>query len=103
MCLIRETNLQGSRVLQDRFEIPCHSLSFGHHDHGLLAECLMHIAYKIGNSSGVSGDVCVTFFDVPHGNKDAVIPNPLMEEESFCVCNCDNECLRGSTKTLFSK
>ncbi len=48
-----------------------------------------------GNTSGVSksssdwldytgfpGDVCVVFFTVPPGNKDAVVPNPLTKEES---------------------
>ncbi len=51
-----------------------HSLSLRRHAHGLLAERLMHIAHKIGNTSGVSklssdwlnytgfsGDVCVAF------------------------------------------
>ncbi len=55
----------------------------------------MHMAHKSGNTSGVSkfssdwlnytgfpGDVYVTFFNVPPGNKDAVMPNPLMKEES---------------------
>ncbi len=49
----------------------------------------MHMVHKIGNTSGVSksssdwlnytgfpGDVCVTFFNIPLGNKDAVAPNP---------------------------
>ncbi len=32
------------------------------------------------------------FFNVPPGNKDdAMMPNPLMEEENHCVHNCDDE------------
>ncbi len=55
-----------------------------------LAEHLIHMVHLFGNTSGVSksssdwldytgfpGDVCVTFFNVPPGNKDAVMPNPL--------------------------
>ncbi len=61
----------------------------------MLAKCLMHMAHKSGNTSGVSksssdwlnytgfpGDVCVAFFNVPPGNKDVVMPNPLTKEES---------------------
>ncbi len=66
----------------------------------------MHMAHLSGNTSGVSkslsdwldytgfpGDVCVcvTFFNVPPGNKDAVAPNPLAKDESCCVYNCDDE------------
>ncbi len=53
------------------------------------------MAHLAGNTSGVSksssdwlnytgfpGDVCVGFFNVPPGNKDAMAPNPLMKEES---------------------
>ncbi len=29
------------------------------------------------NYTGFPGDVCVAFFNVPPGNKDAVTPNPL--------------------------
>ncbi len=59
-----------------------------------MAERLMHVAHKSGNTSGVSklssdslntgipGDVCVTFFNVQPGNKDAVTSNPLTKEES---------------------
>ncbi len=41
------------------------------------------------NSTGFPGDVCVAFFNVPPGNKDAVMPNLLTEEESRRVINCD--------------
>jgi len=37
--------------------------------------------------TGFSGDVCVVFFNVPLGNKDAVAPNPLTKEESRRVYN----------------
>ncbi len=53
----------------------------------------MHMAHTSGNTSGVSksssdwldytgfpGDVCVAFFNVPPGNKDAVMPNPLTKD-----------------------
>ncbi len=72
----------------------------------------MHMAHFTGNASGVwksssewlnstefPGDVCVTFFTVPPGNKDAVVPNFLMEEQSCHVYSCDSEHL-GSTKCL---
>ncbi|ROL45707.1 hypothetical protein DPX16_17823 [Anabarilius grahami] len=72
----------------------------------------MHKAQKMGNTLGISkstssdwlnstgfpGDVCVTFFNGLPGNKDAVTPNPLMEEESLRVYNCVNEPESGSTK-----
>ncbi len=48
-------------------------------------------------------DVCVAFFNVPTGNKDAMAPNPLMEEQSRHVYNRDSECLTGSTKCLIFK
>ncbi len=73
----------------------------------------MHMAHLSGNTSGVSksssdwlnftgfpGDVCVAFFNVPPGNKDAVTPNPLTKEERCRVYKCDDERLSGSTKTL---
>ncbi len=50
------------------------------------------------NYTGFSVDVCVALFNVPLGNKDVVMPNPLMEEESLCVYYCDDERLSGSTK-----
>ncbi len=83
------------------------SLSLRRHAHGPLAERLMHMAHKIGNTSGVSksssdwlnytgfpGDVCVAFrletkmpwHQTPH------------KEESRRVYNCDDVRLSGSTK-----
>ncbi len=82
-----------------------------HHVHGQLAKRLMHMAHLSGNTSGVSkpssdwlnysgfpGDVCVAFYNVPPGNKDAVVPNPLTKEESCRVYKCDDERLLGLTK-----
>ncbi len=76
----------------------------------------MHMAHKNGNTSGVSksssewlnytgfpGDLCVAFFDVPPGDKDAVVSNPLTKKESRRVYNCDNERLSGPTKRWIFK
>ncbi len=92
------------------------SLSLRCHAHGPLAKRLMHMAHLSGKTSGVSKsstdwlnytgfprDVCVTFFNVPPGNKDAVAPNPLTKEESRRVYKCDDECLSGSTKRWIFK
>ncbi len=49
------------------------------------------------NYTGFPGDLCVVFFNVPPGNKDAVAPNPLTKEESCRVYNCDDKRLSGST------
>ncbi len=59
-----------------------------------LAKCLMHTTHLDGNTSGVSksssdwleytvflGDVCSAFFNIPPGNKNAVVPNPLKKEK----------------------
>ncbi len=91
------------------------SLSLRRHTHGTLAKRPMHMAHKSGNTSGVSksssdwlnytgfpGDVCVAFFNVPPGNKNAVTSNPLTKEESRRVYNCD-ERLSGSNKRWIFK
>ncbi len=83
---------------------------------GPLAKRLMHMVHLSGNTSGVSksssdwlnytgfpGDVCVAFFIVPPGNKDAVALNPLTKEESRRVYKCDDERLSGSTKRWIFK
>ncbi len=80
------------------------------------SELLMHMAHTIGNTSGVlkwssdwlkytgfPGDVCVVFCNVLPGNKDAVMPNSLIEEQSCCVHNCYDVRLSGSTKCWISK
>ncbi len=92
------------------------SYSLRHHAHGPLAKRLMHMAHLSGNTSGVSNsssdwldytgflvDVCVTLFNVPPGNKNAVVPNPLMKEESRRVYNGDGERLSESTKRWIFK
>ncbi len=76
----------------------------------------MHMAHLSGNTSGVSksssdwlsysgfsGDVCVAFFYVPSGNKDAVTPNPITKEESRRVYKCDDERLSGLNKRWIFK
>ncbi len=35
--------------------------------------------------------MCVVFFNIPPGNKDAVAPNSLAKEESRRVYKCDGE------------
>ncbi len=47
------------------------------------------------NYKGFPGDVCVLFFNVPPGNKDAVAPNSLVKEEIRRVYKCDGERLSG--------
>ncbi len=83
----------------------------------MLANHLMHMAHKSGNTSGVSkspsdwlnstgfpGDVCVALFNFPPRNKDAMAPNPLVKEKSHHVYNCDDRRLSGSIKNAgFSK
>ncbi len=74
------------------------------------------MAHLAGNTSGVSkslsdwlnytgfpGDVCVAFFNVPPGNKEAVSPNPLTKVESHQVYNCDDERLSGQLNAGVSK
>ncbi len=71
----------------------------------------MHMVHLSGNTSVVSksssdwlnytgfpGDVCLLFFNVPPGNKDAAASNPLTKEESRCVYKCDGERLSESTE-----
>ncbi len=77
---------------------------------------LMHMLHLSGDTSGMSksssdwlnhtgfpGDVCVSFFNVLPGNKDAVAPNLFSKEETRRVYKCDNKCLSGSTKCWISK
>ncbi len=76
----------------------------------------MHMVHLSGNTSGVSKsssdwlnytgfleDVCVAFFNVSAGNKEAVTPNPLAKEESFRVHKCEGERLSESTKRWIFK
>ncbi len=62
----------------------------------------MHIVHLFGNTSGVSksssdwlnytgfpGDVCVAFFNVSPGNKEAVTPNlPHERRKLLCLQMC---------------
>ncbi len=76
----------------------------------------MHMAHVSGNTSGVSkssldwlnytgflGDVCVAFFNIQPGKKDAVTPNPLTKEESRHVYKCDDKHVSGSKKCWIFK
>ncbi len=53
--------------------------------------------------TGFPGDVCVAFFNVLPGNKDAITPNSLTKEESHHVYKCDGERLSGSAKRWIFK
>ncbi len=53
------------------------------------------------NYTGFPGDVCVAFFNVPPGNKDAVTPNPFTEEEVFT--NVTANAYQGQLNAGFSK
>ncbi len=99
-----------SLIIPKVIHLPSPSLSLRRHAQGPLAKRLMHMAHLSGNTSGVSksasdwlnytgflGDVCVAFFNVPPGNKDAVAPNPLTKEESCRIYKCDDKRLSGST------
>ncbi len=55
------------------------------------------------NYTGFPGDVCVAFFNVPPGNKDAVTPNPLAKEESHRDYKYDDEHLSGRLNAGFLK
>ncbi len=76
----------------------------------------MHMAHKSENTSGVSksssdwlnytgfpGDVCVTFFNVMPGNKDAVTPNPLTKEESIVFTTVTMSAYQDQLNAGFSK
>ncbi len=43
------------------------------------------------DNTGFPGDVRVAFFNIPLGNKDVVVPNPLTKEESCRVYNCEDQ------------
>ncbi len=93
-----------------------HSLSLRWHAHGTLAKYLMHMAHKSGNTSGVSksssdwlnytgfpGDVCVAFFNVPPGNKDAVTPNPSRKKKAVVFTTVMTSAYHDQLKAGFSK
>ncbi len=74
----------------------------------------MHMVHLSGNTSGVSkslpdwldytgflGDVRVAFFNIPPGNKDAVMPNPLTKAVLFTTVTAN--AYQGELNTGFSK
>ncbi len=86
------------------------------HSHGPLAKRLMHMVHLSGNTSEVSksssdwlnyrgfpGDVCIAFFNVSPGNKDAMALNPLTKEEIRRVYSCDDERLSRPNKRWIFK
>ncbi len=94
------------------------SLSFKCHAHRPVAKRLMHMAHLSVNTLGVSksssdwlnstgflGDVCVAFFNVPPGNKDAVTPNPPPRKKKSIgiVYNRDDKCSSWSNKRWILK
>ncbi len=93
-----DSNFNGIQCKRRLIMYLCHarcSLSLRRHAHRPLAKHLMHMVNLSGNTSVVSksssdwfnytgfpGNVCIVFFNVLPGNKDAVMPNPLTKEES---------------------
>ncbi len=84
--------------------------------HGWLAKRLMHMVHFSGNTSVVSksssywlnytafpGDVCVAFFNVLPGNKDAMAPNSLAKEDSHCVTNVTPNAYQSRLNAEFPK
>ncbi len=53
------------------------------------------------NYTGFPGDVCVAFFNVPPGNKDAMTPNPLKIVVMFT--NVTMNAYQGRLNAGFSK
>ncbi len=72
-----------------------------------LAKRLMHMAHSSGSTSGVSKSssdwLDYTGFpgDVPPGNKNAIVPNPLTKEESLFTTVTTRAC-QEQLKTRFS-
>ncbi len=76
----------------------------------------MHMAHLSGNISGVSksssdwlnytgfpGDVCVAFFNVPPGNKDAVTPNPSRKKKAVMFTTVNANAYQDQLNAGFSK
>ncbi len=55
------------------------------------------------NYTGFLGDVCVAFFNVSPGNKEAVTPNPPKKEESRRVYKCEANAYQSQLKAGFSE
>ncbi len=92
------------------------SLSLRCHAHGPLAKRLMHMAHLSGNTSGVSksssdwlnytgfpGDVCVAFFNVLPGNKDAVAQTPSRKKKAIVFTNVTTSAYQDQLNAGFSK
>ncbi len=92
------------------------SLSLRRHAHGPLTKRLMHMAHLSGNTTGVlksssdwlnstgfPGDVCVAFFNVPPGNKDAVATNPSRKKKAILFTNVTMSAYQDQLNAGFSK
>ncbi len=73
---------------------------------------LIHMAHLSGNTSGVSnlltytgfpGDMCLTFFNVLPGNKDAVMPKPLRKKRDFMFTTETTSAYQHQLNAGFSK
>ncbi len=103
-------------IINDTVYTGC-SLSLRRHTHGPLAKGLMHMAHLSGNTSGVSkssldwlnytgfpGDLCVAFFNVPPGNKDAVAPKPpSWKKKAVVFTNVTTSAYQDQLNAGFSK
>ncbi len=74
----------------------------------------VNVAHLSGNTSGVllldwlnytgfPGDVCVTFFNVPPGNKDAVVLNPSRKKKAVVFTTVMMSSYQGQLNAGFSK
>ncbi len=55
------------------------------------------------NYTGFPGDVCVTFFNVPPGNKDAVVLNPSRKKKAVVFTTVMMSSYQGQLNAGFSK
>ncbi len=73
------------------------------------------MAHLSGNTSGVSksssdwlnytgfpGDLCVAFFNIPPGNKDAVAPNPSRKKKAIVFTDVTTNAYQDQLHTGFS-
>ncbi len=73
---------------------------------------LIHMAHLSGNTSGVSnlltytgfpGDVCLTFFNILPGNKDAVMPKPPWKKRDVMFTTVTTSTYQHQLNAGFSK
>ncbi len=73
---------------------------------------LIHMAHLSGNTSGVSnlltytgfpGDVCLTFFNILPGNKDAVMPKPPWKKRDVMFTTVTTSAYQHQLNAGFSK